>query len=82
MTDTAPRLDRVPGGVDGARLRRLRVEAGLTAAMLATSANLSLTHMCDIERGRRTPSAPLLRRIAKALNTEPKKLLLPTRRAA
>lgn len=70
MTDTAARISRVPGGVDGARIRDLRVEAGLTAEMLAKKAGCrSRHHICDIERGRRQPGVVLLRRIARALGT-------------
>jgi transcriptional regulator with XRE-family HTH domain len=69
MTDTAPRSYRVPGGVDGVRIRRLRVEAGLTGAMLGERADTSKQHISDIERGRRSCGAPLLRRIATALGT-------------
>jgi transcriptional regulator with XRE-family HTH domain len=70
MNDTAPLGPRVPGGVDGPRLRRLRVEAGLSAEQLAKrAAPASTQHICDIERGRRSPSPGLLRRIATALGT-------------
>lgn len=70
MTDTAPRRTRVPGGVDGGRLRLMRVEAGLSAEQLAKRAEPASTqHICDIERGRRSPSPALLRRIATALGT-------------
>ncbi|MEV6297811.1 helix-turn-helix transcriptional regulator [Actinoplanes sp. NPDC051861] len=78
MTDTAPRRRQVPGGVDGHRIRRLRVAAGLTAEKLAErAAPTSVQHICDIERGRRRPSAPLLHRIATALGTTSAVLMEP-----
>jgi transcriptional regulator with XRE-family HTH domain len=69
MSDTAPRSHRVPGGVDGARIKRLRIEAGLTGAMLGESAGISKQFVCDIERRRRSCSPPVLRRLAAALGT-------------
>jgi transcriptional regulator with XRE-family HTH domain len=69
MTKTASRGPRVPGGVDGTRMRRLRVQAGMSALALGQKAGASVQHICDIERGRRSASPLLLRRIANALDT-------------
>jgi transcriptional regulator with XRE-family HTH domain len=79
MPNTATRLSRMPATVDGEKLRRRRIEAGLTAAMLGKRAAASTNHICDIERGRRNPSAPLLKRIASSLNLAPADLLHPER---
>jgi transcriptional regulator with XRE-family HTH domain len=82
MTDTVPRIGRVPRDVDGARIRRLRIDQGLTAAGLAKQARrVSWQHICDIERGYRRPSAQVLHRIAKALGTTAPALLVQSERA-
>lgn len=52
---------------DPVRLRRRRIEAGLTQASLATKARLSPTHMSSIESGRAGASPDVLRRLAEAL---------------
>lgn len=76
MTDTVPRIGRVPRAVDGARIRRLRTEQAMTAKTFAKRVRrVSMQHICDIERGYRRPSAQLLHRIAAVLDTTATELL-------
>lgn len=58
-----------------ANVRRLRAKRGLTQERLAHEAELDLTYVGGIERGRRNPSVKVLGRIAKVLGVEPKHLL-------
>jgi transcriptional regulator with XRE-family HTH domain len=51
----------------GARLRLLRLEAGLTIRRLANQADLSETALSAIEHGRATPSLPTLRKLSSVL---------------
>jgi transcriptional regulator with XRE-family HTH domain len=48
------------------RIVLARVQAGLTQEELATKAGCSVFSIGKIERGSRSPSGPLLRRIARA----------------
>ena len=59
------------GKIVGANVRRLRVEQKLTQEQLAHDAEIDLTYLGGIERGRRNPSVDVLGRIAKALGTSP-----------
>ncbi len=59
----------------GANVRRFRVHAKLTQEQLAFAAEIDLTYVGGIERGRRNPSMLVLVRIADALGTEPSELL-------
>ena len=61
----------------GANVRRFRQAAGMTQEQLAFSAEIDLTYVGGIERGRRNPSVLVLARIANALSVEPSALLLP-----
>jgi non-specific serine/threonine protein kinase len=55
----------------GERLRRYRIEAGLTQEELAAQAGLSVRAVSDVERGvSRTPYPETLRRLATALNLD------------
>lgn len=53
--------------IDGARLRQLREDAGLTLTGLAQAASISKAHLSLIENGRREASPPVAARIAQAL---------------
>lgn len=53
--------------LDGARLRRLREEAGLTLTGLANAASVSKAHLSYIENGQREASPPVAARLAQAL---------------
>lgn len=59
----------------GKNVRRLRREKGLTQEQLAFEADLDLTYVGGIERGKRNPSLLVMARIAAALGTVPKNLL-------
>lgn len=62
----------------GGNVRRLRAEAKLTQEQLAFAAEIDLTYVGGIERGKRNPSILVLARIAAALGTEPADLLKRT----
>lgn len=57
-----------------ANVRRLRVERKLTQEQLAHDAEIDLTYLGGIERGRRNPSVDVLGRIAAALGCHPSEL--------
>ena len=59
----------------GRNVRRLRLQKELTQEQLAFEAELDLTYVGGIERGKRNPSLSVLARIAKALSIHPSKLL-------
>lgn len=61
----------------GKNVRRFRQRADMTQEQLAFAAEIDLTYVGGIERGKRNPSVLVLVRIAKALGTEPAELLLP-----
>lgn len=60
----------------GENVRRFRQRADMTQEQLAFAAEIDLTYVGGIERGKRNPSVLVLVRIAKALDTEPAELLL------
>jgi transcriptional regulator with XRE-family HTH domain len=62
-------------GIVGRNVRRARQAANITQEQLAFAAEIDLTYLGGIERGRRNPSVLVLVRIAGALNTEPAALL-------
>jgi DNA-binding XRE family transcriptional regulator len=55
--------------------RKLRLQKEMTQEELAFEAEIDLTYVGGIERGRRNPSLMVLVRIAKALDVPPPKLL-------
>jgi transcriptional regulator with XRE-family HTH domain len=57
--------------VIAANVKKLRVERGMTQEQLAHEAELDLTYIGGIERGRRNPSVKALGRIATALSATP-----------
>ena len=59
------------GRIVGANVRRLRVERKLTQEQLAHEADIDLTYLGGIERGRRNPSVEVLGRISHALQCHP-----------
>jgi transcriptional regulator with XRE-family HTH domain len=63
--------------VVGRNVRRLRQERGLTQEQLAHEAELDLTYVGGIERGKRNPSLLVLVRIAAALGTDLPSLVTP-----
>jgi transcriptional regulator with XRE-family HTH domain len=59
----------------GRNVRRLRRQKGLTQEELAFEAEIDLTYMGGIERGKRNPSLLVMGRIADALSVSLTKLL-------
>ena len=59
----------------GMNVRRLRRTAQLTQEQLALEAEIDLTYVGGIERGKRNPSVLVLAKIARALEVEPAQLL-------
>ena len=59
----------------GKNVRRFRQRANMTQEQLAFAAEIDLTYVGGIERGKRNPSVLVLVRIAAALGTEPAELL-------
>ena len=57
-------------------MRRLRQQRGLTQEQLAFDAEIDLTYLGGIERGRRNPSLLVIARIADALSVPMPKLLV------
>jgi len=55
----------------GARIKRFRLERNLTLKEVELKANVSATHVSEIERGMTSPTVGALAKIAKALGTEP-----------
>jgi transcriptional regulator with XRE-family HTH domain len=55
--------------LDGARIRRLRLDRGLDITTLAHRARCSRAHLANIEAGRRTASPALTKRLARTLRT-------------
>lgn len=60
-----------------ANVRRLRAGKQLTQEQLALDAQLDLTYIGGIERGRRNPTVKVLGQIAAALDVTPADLLRP-----
>ena len=59
----------------GGNIRRRRLELGLTQEQVALDAEIDLTYMGAIERGRRNPSLLVLVRVAAVLTVHPAELL-------
>jgi transcriptional regulator with XRE-family HTH domain len=59
----------------GKNVRRLRQQKKLTQEQLAFEAEIDLTYVGGIERGKRNPSLLVMARIAKALGVHLAKLL-------
>jgi len=60
----------------GRRIKRLRIERGLTLKDLEARGGISATHVSEIERGKASPTVGALGRIAVALGVRPA-LLVP-----
>lgn len=61
--------------VVGGNVRRLRLEQGLSQEKLAQDAEIDLTYLGGIERGKRNPSLLVIIRISEALSVRPAILL-------
>jgi transcriptional regulator with XRE-family HTH domain len=64
--------------VVGGNVRRLRQDRGMTQEQLAHDAQLDLTYVGGIERGRRNPSLLVMARLAAVLGVEPADLVRPS----
>lgn len=62
---------------DPARVRRKRIEAGLTQGALAAKSEISQAYMSMLEKGSASASPPVLSRIARALGCEIPDLMPP-----
>ena len=51
-------------------LKKIRTEAGMTQAELATQTGVIRQTICEIERGRNKPSVDLAKRLACVLNID------------
>jgi transcriptional regulator with XRE-family HTH domain len=56
-------------------VRRLRLQKGMTQEEVAFEAEIDLTYMGGIERGKRNPSLLVMARIAQALSVPLSKLI-------
>ncbi|OQX30106.1 MAG: hypothetical protein B0D92_00200 [Spirochaeta sp. LUC14_002_19_P3] len=61
-----------------ANLRSMRREAGYSQVELAARVGISTGYMCDIENGRKWPSADTLVALSTALKLDPYQLILPS----
>lgn len=59
----------------GGNVRALRLERGLSQEKLAVDAQIDLTYLGGIERGRRNPTLMVMVRIAEALAVDVRQLL-------
>ena len=59
----------------GRRIAQARADKGYSQAMLAKKANISVSHLSNIERGRKSLSAEVLLRIAEALQVSADSIL-------
>lgn len=62
---------------DPAIVRRRRIEAGLSQGALASKAGISQAYMSMLEKGVHSASAPVLKRLADALDCEIADLMSP-----
>ncbi len=60
---------------DGERLRKLRIERGLTQQQLGDLVNVTKVSICCYEKNNRTPNIETLIDLAQILNTTPNYLL-------
>lgn len=54
----------------GAKIRKERIEKGLSQRLLAQKSRISNTYLSDIELGRTLPSVKTLQKISHALETD------------
>jgi transcriptional regulator with XRE-family HTH domain len=59
----------------GKRLRRLRLDRGLTAVDFAKRARISRPHLYRLEGDQQDPTLTMLRKLAHALGVKPARLL-------
>ncbi len=76
--DNPPAASAVPANFAvelGRRIKRLRVDRGLTLKDLEARGGISATHVSEIERGKASPTVGALGRIAIALGVRPAQLV-------
>ena len=61
--------------IDGDRLRQLRVERALTLRALANRSGVSYDTINKLELGQRPARLSTIRKLAKALNVDPRELM-------
>ena len=61
--------------IDGARLRRLRREQALSQQDMERMTGVAQATFSDLEQGKRGARASTLRKLAEALDVEPKELM-------
>ncbi len=61
--------------VDGAKLRRLRTERALSQEDLERVTGIAASTISNLERGKRGAQHRTLRRLAEALDVEPRELM-------
>ncbi len=71
-----PAMQRDWRAILGKNVRRLRQQKGLTQEQLAFEAEIDLTYVGGIERGKRNPSLLIMARIAEALSVPLTRLLI------
>lgn len=59
----------------GRNVRRIRLQRGMTQEQLAFEAEIDLTYVGGIERGKRNPSLMVMARISEALSIQLSKLI-------
>ena len=65
----------------GRRIRKLRIDRRLTLKQVEQAANISATHLSEIERGRTSPTIGALVRIARALDKDASYFIEPEERS-
>ena len=66
----------------GQRIRRERLERGMTQRDLAALVGVGVPHISKVEAGRENPSDDMLRRVAEVFKCDPDELLLVAGRIA
>ncbi|NNE78718.1 MAG: helix-turn-helix transcriptional regulator [Silicimonas sp.] len=74
--DEAAAPDENPGAL-GSEMRQVRKARVLTLKQVATGADISVSHLSAIERGRTNPSLDVVQRIAQALDIDPEWFFAP-----
>jgi transcriptional regulator with XRE-family HTH domain len=64
----------------GARIRRHRLDAGMTQRVLAGEVGVGVPHISKVEADRENPSDDLIVRLAKVFDADPDELFLAARR--
>lgn len=70
MTEHAQKRRRRPLSLDADKVRRKRIEAGLTQELTAEKVGVTKGYVCQIETGRRGGSPAVIVRLAAALGCQ------------